>query len=133
MGVHVGQQAPNRRWKVMARVIQEFSYPGVNRAVPRYFNSNTFRLCKEMGFVRCGTAGTRLTMSTEWIARRTSLLQGWRCPVVIMQGYDSRTQPREFYENARGVHSQCQGSGGHVSKGWTLLDARGSPRNDRSR
>jgi pimeloyl-ACP methyl ester carboxylesterase len=65
----------------MARVIQEFSYPGIVRAVPRYFNSSTFR--------------------QEWLARRNRLLKAWRCPVVIMEGYESRTQPREFYENSR--------------------------------
>ena len=65
----------------MARVIQEFSYPGIVRAVPRYFNSNSFR--------------------QEWLARRNRLLAAWRCPVLIMQGYDSKTQPREFYENAQ--------------------------------
>lgn len=65
----------------MRRVIQEFSYPGINRAVPRYFNSSTFR--------------------QEWIERRTRLLPAWRCPVMILQGYESKTQPREFYEKAR--------------------------------
>ena len=63
------------------RVIQEFWYPGVSRAVPRYFNSSSFR--------------------QEWLARRNRLLKAWRCPVLIMQGYGSKTQPREFYENAR--------------------------------
>jgi pimeloyl-ACP methyl ester carboxylesterase len=65
----------------MARVIQEFWYPGVVRAVPRYFNSSSIR--------------------QEWLARRSRLLAAWKCPVLIMQGYDSKTQPREFYENAR--------------------------------
>lgn len=65
----------------MARVIQEFSYPGIVRAVPRYFNSSSFR--------------------QEWLARRNRLLKAWKCPVLIMQGYDSKTQPREFYEKAR--------------------------------
>lgn len=65
----------------MERVIQEFSYPGITRAVPRYFNSSTFR--------------------QEWLARRTRLLSAWTCPVMIMQGYESKSQPREFYENAR--------------------------------
>ena len=63
------------------RVIQEFWYPGVSRAVPRYFNSSSFR--------------------QEWLARRNRLLKAWRCPVLIMQGYGSKTQPREFYEKAR--------------------------------
>ena len=65
----------------MERVIQEFSYPGTVRAVPRYFNSSSFR--------------------AEWLDRRNRLLQSWKCPVMILQGYESRTQPREFYENAR--------------------------------
>ena len=65
----------------IARSIQEFSYPGITHTVPRYFNSSTFR--------------------QEWIERRTRLLSQWRCPVLIMQGYDSRTQPREFFENAK--------------------------------
>ena len=67
--------------EVMTRVIQEFSYPGIVRAVPRYFNSSSFR--------------------SEWLARRRTLLKAWTCPVVIMQGYESKTQPREFYEKAR--------------------------------
>ncbi|WP_280438185.1 alpha/beta fold hydrolase [Nocardia carnea] len=65
----------------MRRVIQEFSYEDCHRATPRYFNSATFR--------------------QEWIDRRTRLLPAWTCPVMIMQGYDSKTQPREFYEAAR--------------------------------
>ena len=65
--------------EVMTRVIQEFSYPGTTRAVPRYFNSSTFR--------------------QEWLTRRRKLLKAWKCPVLILEGYDSKTQPREFYEN----------------------------------
>lgn len=65
----------------MRRTIQEFSYPGVNRAVPRYFLSSTFR--------------------KEWIERRSRLLNAWRCPVTILQGEESRSQPREFYTDAR--------------------------------
>jgi len=65
----------------MERVIQEYSYPEIVRAVPRYFNSSTFR--------------------QEWLARRNRLLNGWKCPVMIMQGYESKSQPREFYEKAR--------------------------------
>ena len=63
------------------RVIQEFWYPGVSRAVPRYFNNSSFR--------------------AEWLARRNRLLHAWQCPILIMQGYNSKTQPREFYEKAR--------------------------------
>ena len=65
----------------MTRVIQEFSYPGIVRAVPRYFNSSTFR--------------------SEWLDRRNRLLKSWVCPILIMEGYDSKTQPREFYKDAR--------------------------------
>lgn len=65
----------------MVRLIQEFSYPRTTRAVPRYFNSSTFR--------------------KEWLARRNGLIDDWKCPVMVMQGYDSKTQPREFYEKAR--------------------------------
>ncbi|KIW26369.1 uncharacterized protein PV07_09469 [Cladophialophora immunda] len=64
-----------------SRVIQEYSYPGVTKAVPRYFNSSSFR--------------------AEWLDRRNRLLAKWKCPVMIIQGYDSKTQPREFYEKAR--------------------------------
>jgi pimeloyl-ACP methyl ester carboxylesterase len=100
----------------MERVIQEFSYPQVSRAVPRYFMSGNFR--------------------QEWLARRqggwkradgttaqSGMLAAWRCPVVIMQGYDSKTQPREFYEKAREYIPNAAAvevtymSGGHF---WTL-------------
>lgn len=65
----------------MRRVIQEFSYDGTTHAAPRYFNSSTFR--------------------QEWIDRRRRLLTSWTCPIMIIQGYESKTQPREFYEHAR--------------------------------
>jgi pimeloyl-ACP methyl ester carboxylesterase len=65
----------------MRRTIQEFAYPDINRAVPRYFNSSTFR--------------------QEWLERRDNLLAQWKCPVMVMQGYDSKSQPREFYKDAR--------------------------------
>jgi pimeloyl-ACP methyl ester carboxylesterase len=61
----------------LRRVIQEYSYPGIDRAVPRYFHSSTFR--------------------QEWIQRRRRLMRQWTCPVLIIQGYDSKTQPREYY------------------------------------
>jgi pimeloyl-ACP methyl ester carboxylesterase len=89
----------------MERVIQEFSYPGTSRAVPRWFNSSTFR--------------------AEWLERRNRLLAAWKCPILIMQGYDSKTQPREFYEkedlrgympNAKEVDNWYL-SGGHF---WSL-------------
>jgi len=50
----------------MRRAIQEFSYPGVNRAVARYFLSSTLR--------------------KEWIERRTKLLNVRHCPGAILQG-----------------------------------------------
>jgi pimeloyl-ACP methyl ester carboxylesterase len=65
----------------LRRTIQEFSYPDINRAVPRYFNSQSFR--------------------QEWLRRRRDLLPAWRCPVMIIEGYESKSQPREFYEHAR--------------------------------
>ena len=87
----------------MTRTIQEFSYPGIVRAVPRYFNSSSFR--------------------SEWLARRNRLLAAWKCPVLIMEGYESKTQPREFYEksqdyipNAKDVDVRYL-PGGHF---WTL-------------
>ncbi len=87
----------------MRRVIQEFSYPGTTRAVPRYFLSSTFR--------------------KEWIERRTRLLDAWRCPVTLLQGADSRSQPREFYTDARDYIPNARSvdvryiPGGHF---WTL-------------
>jgi pimeloyl-ACP methyl ester carboxylesterase len=63
----------------LRRVIQEYSYPGIDRAVPRYFHSSTFR--------------------QEWLQRRRRLLRQWTCPVLLIQGYDSKTQPREYYND----------------------------------
>jgi hypothetical protein len=91
----------------MARVIQEFSYPGITRAVSRYFNSSSFR--------------------QEWLERRRRLLGSWKCSVVVMQGYDSKSQPREFYEKAREYLLNAKGvavrymPGGHF---WTLESPR---------
>lgn len=100
----------------MERLIQEFSYDGITHTVPRYFMSSNFR--------------------QEWLTRRQGgwqqldgkiaqhgLLEAWKCPVVIMQGYDSKTQPREFYEKARDYIPNAPAvevrymSGGHF---WTL-------------
>lgn len=89
--------------EVFARVIQEYCYPDITHAVPRYFNSSSFR--------------------AEWLDRRNRLLALWKCPVLIMQGYDSPTQPREFYENARDYIPNAKDvkvrymPGGHF---WTL-------------
>jgi pimeloyl-ACP methyl ester carboxylesterase len=93
----------------MRRVIQEFSYPGTTRAVPRYFLSSTFR--------------------KEWIQRRHRLLSAWTCPVTIIQGEDSRSQPREFYEQAREYLPHAASvdvrfvPGGHF---WTLENPKGT-------
>ncbi len=87
----------------MVRLIQEYSYPGIVRAVPRYFNSSTFR--------------------KEWLDRRQRLLVAWTCPVMVMQGFESKTQPREFYEKAREYIPNAKAvavrfmDGGHF---WTL-------------
>jgi pimeloyl-ACP methyl ester carboxylesterase len=62
----------------IVRSIQEFSYPKIGWAVPRYFNSSSFR--------------------KEWIDRRTRLMAAWRFPVLILQGAADPRQPREFYE-----------------------------------
>ncbi len=62
----------------LRRTIQEFSYPQVGWAVPRYFNSSSFR--------------------KEWLDRRTRLMAAWKFPVLIMQAYHDPRQPREFYE-----------------------------------
>lgn len=64
----------------ISRTIQEFSYPKIGWAVPRYFGSSSFR--------------------KEWIDRRTRLMRAWDFPVLIMQGKHDSRQPREFYEDA---------------------------------
>lgn len=73
-----GKSIPDEEF---VRIIQEHSYPGTSKAVPRYFNSSSFR--------------------AEWLERRNRLLAAWKCPVLVMQGYDSKSQPREFYEKSR--------------------------------
>ena len=78
----------------MERKIQEFSYPGVTRTVPLYFQSSTFRqewLTRRQG----GWRQTDGKIATQ------GLLEAWKCPVMIMEGHGSRTQPREFYEKSR--------------------------------
>ncbi|MBV8295405.1 MAG: alpha/beta hydrolase [Acidimicrobiia bacterium] len=62
----------------LARTIQEWSHPQINWAVPRYFNSSSFR--------------------QEWIDRRTRLIERWDFPVLVLQGARDPRQPREFYE-----------------------------------
>ncbi len=59
------------------RTIEEFAHPGIATAVPRYFNSSSFR--------------------QEWIDRRTKLISSWTAPVLILQGAHDPLQPREFY------------------------------------
>ena len=66
--------------EVMERTIQEYSYPGIADAVPRYFNSSSF--------------------TQEWIERRTRLMSAWRAPLLLIQGAHSHAQPTEFYEDA---------------------------------
>ncbi|KAJ4353540.1 uncharacterized protein N0V89_005270 [Didymosphaeria variabile] len=89
---------------IMARVMQEFSYDEVTKAVPRYFNSSTFR--------------------QEWIKRR-ELIPQWKCPVLVLEGKESRSQPFEFYD-AKDVNEWLSGAkrtgvrfveGGHF---WSL-------------
>ena len=63
----------------LARIIQEFSYPGIAKAVPRYYNS-----CSPL---------------QEWYVRRQRLMLAWSCPVMLLQVYDSPSQPREFFED----------------------------------
>lgn len=60
------------------RTKREFSYPGIREAVPRYFNSSTF--------------------VKEWRDRRTRLMAGWTCPVLILQGEHDKRQPKKNYE-----------------------------------
>ena len=95
---------------IMERVIQEFSYPGITRAVPRYFNNSSFR--------------------AEWLERRNRLLHSWRCPVLIMQGYGSKTQPREFYEKARDYIPNAPDVQVQYMPGGPFLDFGKSQRND---
>ncbi len=60
------------------RAIQEFGYERIGWAVPRYFNSSSFR--------------------KEWIDRRTRLMAAWTFPVLVLQGSHDPRQPREFYD-----------------------------------
>ncbi|MHB8576536.1 MAG: alpha/beta fold hydrolase [Dehalococcoidia bacterium] len=67
----------------IVRSVQEFSYPRIGWAVPRYFNSSSFR--------------------KEWLDRRTRLMAAWQFPVLVLQGALDPRQPREFYE---GIEAQ---------------------------
>ncbi len=61
----------------LIRTITEFSHEGIASAVPRYFHSSSFQ--------------------QEWIDRRTTLIDAWKCPVLLLQGRDDPNQPHEFY------------------------------------
>ena len=78
----------------LRRTVQEFSYPGVATAVPRYFNSSSFR--------------------QEWIDRRHRLIDQWRCPVLLLQGSGDPLQPREFYEDPDVLRRLPDGSDVHL-------------------
>lgn len=78
----------------LVRTVQEFSYDGISTAVPRYFNSSSFR--------------------QEWVERRTRLIPRWKCPVLLLQGADDPVQPREFYTDPLVVAKLPQGSGVHL-------------------
>ncbi|KAF4469511.1 Haloalkane dehalogenase [Fusarium albosuccineum] len=78
------RQVPDEA-ETLQRVAQELAYEGVDKAVPRYYGANTFH--------------------QEWLDRRKRLMASWRSPIVILQGYDSPTQPREWFdlEEIRGL------------------------------
>lgn len=67
----------------IVRAVQEWSYPRIGWAVPRYFNCSSFR--------------------KEWIDRRTRLIDAWTMPVLVLQGRLDPRQPYEFYE---GIEAQ---------------------------
>lgn len=76
------------------RTIEEFSHPGIATAVPRYFNSSSFR--------------------QEWIDRRTELVRSWTTPVLLLQGAHDPLQPREFYTDSEVVRKLPTGSDVHL-------------------
>lgn len=80
--------------ELLVRTIAEFSYPGINTAVPRYFTSSSFR--------------------QEWIERRSRLIGSWRCPVLLLQGKDDPGQPHEFYSDPEVLAMLPEGSGLHL-------------------
>jgi len=70
----------------VVRTVQEWSHEKIDWAVPRYFNSSSFR--------------------KEWLDRRNRLLPAWNFPVLLLQGREDPWQPYEFYEDpARWVPS----------------------------
>lgn len=77
LGGAISRPVPN---EILERTIQEYSYPGIAEAVPRYFNSSSFM--------------------QEWLERRTRIMSAWRAPMLLLQGAHSHAQPVEFYEDA---------------------------------
>jgi pimeloyl-ACP methyl ester carboxylesterase len=71
------KQMPDER-ATLERLAQELAYEGIKKAVPRYYGASTFR--------------------QEWLDRRGRLMSSWKCPIVILQGHDSPTQPREWFD-----------------------------------
>jgi pimeloyl-ACP methyl ester carboxylesterase len=78
----------------LVRTVQEFRYDGISTAVPRYFNSSSFR--------------------QEWLERRDRLIPRWKCPVLLLQGADDPLQPREFYTDPDVLAKLPRGSGVHL-------------------
>ena len=64
----------------LRRSVQEFSYPSMDRAIVRYLNAST--------------------TEQETKHRRNTQLAEWKCPVVLVIGSESPTQPIEFFEEA---------------------------------
>ncbi|MGO2111289.1 MAG: alpha/beta fold hydrolase [Pseudoclavibacter sp.] len=79
---------------LLVRTITEFSYPGIDQAVPRYFHSSSMR--------------------QEWIERRDRLIEAWQCPVLFLQGRDDPGQPHEFYTDPDVLSLLPTGSGLHL-------------------
>jgi pimeloyl-ACP methyl ester carboxylesterase len=78
----------------IARTIDEFGHPGIATAVPRYFNSSSFR--------------------QEWIDRRSTLINSWTAPVLLLQGAHDPLQPREFYTDPDVLAMLPSGSDVHL-------------------
>lgn len=57
--------------------------PDIDKGVPRYFQSNTFR--------------------KEWIRRHLDLISNWKCPIMILQGREDPFQPHEYFEHLADV------------------------------
>ncbi len=78
----------------LIRTITEFSHEGIASAVPRYFHSSSFQ--------------------QEWIDRRTTLIDAWKCPVLLLQGRDDPNQPHEFYTDPDVLRRLPAGSAVHL-------------------